>query len=855
MLFDRLVRFFRRNRAVELAEFKAMFQRFQQILKGNNRILELISDLEDKRSGEYIFDVHYVRDVLDQLAEQVLVVVSNLNVLADNRYSKLFSRQAAIQEELDDVLEGHRPTGGQRYVIDYADVDGDLTELVGAKNADLGEIANHLHLTTPDGFAVTTAAYERFMAYNELWPKIRALYDAHRENDGESAERYDAEIVRAFATAGIPPDVRAALTKKLKAFHKRNDPDVRVTVRSSAYGEDEHGRSFAGQFQSFVNCRAESLPSAYVNVLASRFWRGVEAYAGGELLDQTALPMAVGVQQTIAAHSAGVLYSADPALGRVDSIMIAARFGLGIDVVGGTATTDNFRVSRLDPTHILERHVAEKCTKLVPGIPDGVVCVNVPDELQGQACLTDQQVIELAKVALLLDGYTKRAVDVEWCFDEDGKLHILQCRPLALPAKVRPPSTELRRKLASRAEVMRGRGVVAQRGIAAGRVWRIAEDDDLATFPAGAIAVTKYTTPRLTSIIRRAAAIITDIGSSTGHMATVAREFGVPMIVNAGDATKLLSTGDEVTLDAEENVVYKGIVGELLEYRTGAEDVFRDLKEYQILRCILRRVSPLTLFDPDSSAFTAAHCRTYHDIVHFAHEKSVQHLIHLNASSRRFRGVQSKRLELPIPLGLSVIDLGGGVSPEASSTHIVLPHQIESPPMRAVLRGVTAPGAWSTKPAQVGFGDLVSSLTRHKMTERDAESQGHNLAVISDCYVNISLQLGFHFNVIDTYVSENIDDNYIYFRFVGGVTGNEQRHLRAILIKDILEALHFKATVRGDLVVGRLKKWESDEVLGVLEEIGRLIGFTRQLDIQMHGEESVREGFLAFFEAPHGDRR
>jgi pyruvate,water dikinase len=142
----------------------------------------------------------------------------------------------------------------------------------------------------------------------------------------------------------------------------------------------------------------------------------------------------------------------------------------------------------------------------------------------------------------------------------------------------------------------------------------------------------------------------------------------------------------------------------------------------------------------------------------------------------------------------------------------------------------------------------VSSLTKYTMTDRAAEYQGQNLAVISDRYANISLRLGYHFNVIDAYVSENVNDNYVYFRFVGGVTENARRRLRAILIREILEKLSFKASANGDLVVGRLKKLEAKETVRVLEEIGRLIGFTRQLDTQMYSQASVQECLRTFFD-------
>jgi pyruvate,water dikinase len=156
------------------------------------------------------------------------------------------------------------------------------------------------------------------------------------------------------------------------------------------------------------------------------------------------------------------------------------------------------------------------------------------------------------------------------------------------------------------------------------------------------------------------------------------------------------------------------------------------------------------------------------------------------------------------------------------------------------------PGIWSTQPMQFGLDDFVSSVTRFSVIESSHEYQGQNLAVLSEYYCNINLRLGYHFNVIDAYVSENTDDNYIYFRFVGGVTESKRRQLRAILLKRILESLDFKVTVSGDLVIGRLKRWEADRIAKVLETIGKLIGFSRQLDTQMQSEESVETYVEAF---------
>ncbi len=845
MVFRKIANLFRRPHAADLGEFRELFGRFQQILRNNNRVLEIISELEDKLGGEYIFDINYLKEAVDQISDAVYIVCSSLNVIAENRYRELFSRQTAIHEELNSIIQGQPVLKSGSFVVAFDNVDSDMAELAGGKNANLGEIKNHLKLLTPDGFIITTAAYRSFMAHNELWPKIDNIRKTYLEQDHD-VDGYDHAIDDLFEKSRVPPDVARAITGHLEKLQKRYPKKLRLAVRSSAFGEDAEGRSFAGQFVSLLNCRGNELFASYIQVIAGRFKHRVFDYAGETIFNEHALPMAVGVQTMIDAQTAGVAYSVDPSGEFPEALAVSAVYGLGTGVVGGTAEVDLLKISRLDPTLIQSRRIGHKSMRVVASDSPRIASEPVPDDLRDEASLNNEQMTALAERVLMLERYFKRPVDVEWCFGEDGELYILQCRPLKLPARPPRPFNRMT-DLANTLVMMKKQGQVAQRGIAAGRVRQVHEDDDPADFPIGGIAVTKYTTPRLTSIIRKAAAIITDIGSPTGHMATVAREFGVPMVVNTGDATRILTTGMEITVDAEENVIYRGIVRELLDYKMEAEDVYRDLREYHMLRQILRRISPLNMIDPTKSEFAAKSCRTYHDIVRFSHEMAVRILINLNISSRRFRGVEARELKLPIPLGLHMIDLGGGLAPGSRSKGITSVDDIVSSPMHAIITGLVAPGVWSTRPLQLGFGDLVSSLTRYSMADRGAVYRGQNLAVVSDHYANISLRLGYHFNVIDTYVSENVDDNYVYFRFVGGVTETERRQLRAMLIKEILEKLNFVVTLRGDLVVARLKKLAEADALAVLQEIGRLIGFTRQLDTQMRSEQSVAESLNAFF--------
>ncbi|MEJ2104789.1 MAG: PEP/pyruvate-binding domain-containing protein, partial [Ignavibacteriaceae bacterium] len=699
--------------------------------------------MEDKLSGEYIFDINYLKQTVTQLSEEIYGEIVNLNYISGNKYIELINQHVEIQAQLENILESSSKNLPDKYIINYDEINPSLTKCVGSKNANLGEIKNYLKMLTPDGFIISTSAYEQFLAKNGLRPKIKNTYKSLIENSLGSVKQYDEAIQKLFNSAELPEDLKKSITKSLNSLSSKQKKKFNLAVRSSAYGEDEERFSFAGQFDSFLNCTPEEVCQAYIKVLASRFKYNVMIYSKEKFLDETRLPMAVGIQEQINAKTSGVIYTVDPSQDCVDCLLISATFGLGTSVVSGTANADYFRVSRLDPEQIKERRIGNKNSMIICVDTGGIKEILVDEDLSTKPCLSDKQITELAESALFLDTYFKRPLDIEWCFVKN-----------------------LKEILSEKNVILNKKGQVAQRGIAAGKVFHISEDDDPASFPAGAIAVTKYTSPRLSRIIRRAKAIITDVGSSTGHMATVAREFGVPLIVNSGDATSILSNGLEITIDAEENIIYEGIVNELLVYETEAEDVFRELKEYKMLRQLLRKISPLLLIDPNKSDFTADNCQTFHDILRFSHEKAVQELINLNMSSQRFKQIKSQTLKLPIPLDLSVIDLGNGLFEDSSSDEIDSINQIRSVPMHSILEGLTEPGVWSTEPVQFGFGDLMSSMTRY--SEKAGKYTGQNLAVISEKYTNLNLRLGYHFNVIDTYVSDNVNDNYIYFRFVGG---------------------------------------------------------------------------------------
>jgi len=320
------------------------------------------------------------------------------------------------------------------------------------------------------------------------------------------------------------------------------------------------------------------------------------------------------------------------------------------------------------------------------------------------------------------------------------------------------------------------------------------------------------------------------------------------MLVDVQSATDVLRPGTEVTVDAEENVIYSGVIGELLRYQFSTHRAEADFAEFQLLRRLLRRIAPLNLSDSSAENFRARSCETYHDVIRFAHEMAVRELVDMPGLAIGARRSVVRRLQLPIPLDLDVVDIGGGITPEASGPDLDC-GDIQSRPLKALLNGLRTPGTWRTEPVDMDMRSFLSSATRSSsLTMADTSAVRPNLAIIAKDYLNLHLLLGYHFNMVDCNVSESAPANYLYFRFLGGATDITRRSRRARVIAAILQEYDFGVETKGDLVVGRIRKIEEQPLLRRLEMIGRLIGYTRQLDAVMRDEETVLGSTRTFLE-------
>jgi hypothetical protein len=254
---------------------------------------------------------------------------------------------------------------------------------------------------------------------------------------------------------------------------------------------------------------------------------------------------------------------------------------------------------------------------------------------------------------------------------------------------------------------------------------------------------------------------------------------------------------------------------------------------------------PLDLIDPDSSAFSVDNCRTYHDIIHFSHERSIEELLKIQEHSPGLKSQYVRKLEIDTPISLFVLDIGGGVSPGAGPS--VRMDDVISKPFLAFLHGLSLKEVWDRDAVSLSIKEIISGLDRtFTALMEQPEFSGRNHAILAENYMNVGLRLGYHYSVIDSYLSGNINQNYVYFRFAGGFADENRRRRRAELIRVILEQLGFKVTVKGDLVLGKLKLVENSEVISALRVLGELTGFTRQIDLSMDSEDKV-EQFAGLF--------
>ena len=358
------------------------------------------------------------------------------------------------------------------------------------------------------------------------------------------------------------------------------------------------------------------------------------------------------------------------------------------------------------------------------------------------------------------------------------------------------------------------------------------------------------TTPELAPVLPRIAALIARAGSATGHLALVAREYGVPALVDAPGAAAL-PEGEVVTVDAYHCKVYQGRVEELLRDQGLRLRETPDSLITARARAVTDLIIPLNLVDRRSKEFRTENCRTYHDITRFAREKAIQVMFSLmdDVAQGRVPALRLLKLKTELPLNLHLVDLGDGL---ASHETPVPPEDVISRPMRALWRGISYPGISWAGPVPVNVGGFLHVLGQSAIRPPE-KFWDKTYAIVAANYVNYACRLGYHFQSVDSYVGEVPRNNYINFTFKGGAADDTRRVRRIRLIATVLERLGFDMEIFGDVIRARFRRRPQAEMEDRLDLVGRLMAYVRQMDMLMK-DDSISQVLAERFLAGHYER-
>ncbi|MBE0425716.1 MAG: phosphoenolpyruvate synthase [Nitrospirae bacterium] len=465
--------------------------------------------------------------------------------------------------------------GKNKYIRWFEDLSSEDVQVVGGKNASLGEMIRSLKeegIRVPDGFAITADAYWEFLEANNLTEKIQSLLNDIKKRK-KSLEKAGKSIRQLFLNSEFSEEITNAISDAYRELCKRyRTKKADVAVRSSATAEDLPEASFAGQQETFLNVKGEKeLLASCRKCFASLFTDRAISYREHHGFDHMKVALSVGVQKMVRSDkgSAGVLFSIDTETGFPDIVVINGAWGLGENVVQGKITPDEYRVfkpltGKNNFKPIIEKQLGTKEQKMVYTLRGKNTTKNVKTTKKERRSfvLSDDEILKLGKWVGIIEEHYGKPMDIEWAKDgKTGELFIVQARPETVQSR-KGAGTFRTYELKEKGKRL-VTGLAIGDLIATGRAMVIKSSREIGRFKEGSILVTGMTDPDWVPIMKKSAGIVTDYGGRTSHAAIVSRELGVPAIVGTENATKVLKDGQEITLSCAEGdrgYIYEGIL-------------------------------------------------------------------------------------------------------------------------------------------------------------------------------------------------------------------------------------------------------------------------------------------------------
>ena len=845
-LFDHFKKFFIKKpklSAVEVEElriaFKERYHSFKLLLNANNKAIEIMADMERALQGQQLFGMTFIRASCTAVSVNVFSMIKNIDTLAQGKYAELNTRFIDVQQKIESVISKKKSIRDERLVIPINDVDKEMSDFVGNKMANLGEIKNKLQIKIPIGFVITSTAYEKFIKENDLQAEIDRCFQSADVDNIEKLFTLSSEIQQLIIKSRIPDDLVDAIKHAYNKLESDTKGKVTLALRSSALGEDTQESSFAGLYRSELNVSFDSIFHAYKEILASKYSLQAVTYRLNRGFKDEDISMCVGCMCMVDAVAGGVIYTRNPVDIADDSIFINSAWGLPKSVVDGSGACDLFEVSKKLPREIIRKKVNAKELEFICLPEEGVCRMELTGDKKDLASIDDKRILDLAELSAKIEKHYALPQDIEWAVAEDGSIYILQCRPLKQMEMLKTDFSEPEFKAINDTVIVRG-GITANPGAASGEVYLVDKGIDMLGFPQGAVLVTRQALPIWASLLNRSAAVITEQGGFAGHLASVAREFGVPALFGVPDATDRLNHGELVTVDADTLTIYKGKIESLLVKSGPKKYLMQGSPVYETLKQVSGLIIPLNLIDPDSPYFRPANCKTFHDITRFIHEKAVFEMFNFG-KEHDFSEKSSKQLFYKIPMQWWILNLDDGFKEKIDSKYVKL-ENIVSIPMRAFWDGFSAI-PWDGPPAidGKGFASVIfqSTTNRNLIPGLRSTYAARNYFMISKNYCSLSSRMGYHFSILEALVSERSMENYISFQFKGGAADHQRRLRRVHFIAEILQEQGFRVDVREDNLIARVEGHDMDYMKKRLEILGYLTLHTRQLDMIMNNNAAL----------------
>ncbi len=781
--------------AAAAALFKTRYAHFKALLDSNAELLSLVTDMEEKLRGDTAFGMAYVRSQASRSVFHASRMVQSFDALSGGRYPELAAILDSIRSKIGEFTAGRERRDDCPIILLHRDICRDQIDCVGGKNANLGEMRSRAGMPIPEGFAITTAGYAAFVRHGGFQDEIRKIEMEVETDDPDSIVAASEGIQHLFLAADPPPELSGAILAAYEDLCARRGRRVPIALRSSAIGEDSE-LSFAGQYLTVLNVPPGRIIDNYKRVLASLFTPRAMAYRLNKGIPSEDTAMSVVCLEMVQSRASGVMYSRHPYDLLDENVLVNAVWGLGPYAVDGVVEPDCLRLSKEEPPRLLSAKVAPKTVRLAGRGDGGTVEEAVDPELRDTPCLEPAQAEALAAMAVALERHFQCPQDIEWAIDAEGRILLLQARPLRVEAAAdgKPAGTT---PLIPGFDLLLQGGEVACPGIGCGPVRHVSPETDLAAVPPDSVLVAEHSSPKFALILPRSQAVVTNAGSVTGHMASLTREFSVPALLNTHSATAALAEGEIVTVDAYSARVYRGRVPELVKLRRERGNFMMDTPVYQTLRRLAELVIPLHLVDPKSPDFIPGNCRSLHDLMRYMHELSYTEMFQISDLTTN-KGSFSLHLQARLPLDLYLVDLGGGLSTHHSVKRYVKPDEVVSRPFKALLDGMLSEDLRHMEPRPVDLKGFFSVMGQQMMSNPTAGGErfgDRSYAIISDKYMNFSSRVGYHYGVIDSYCGKNVNKNYINFQFKGGAADETRRNRRVRSIALILSGnYHYDPT-------------------------------------------------------------